>query len=359
MNKLGNRPFELRVYLRGMRPENIFQVLLPSEYADLCIGELLELVFPDDEEGEFRVEDAIDFRENPDLPDIYDVLLDAFDEWRMGRCALTFSENHGPEVGLPDPVVGHLRTHRPGEQDEPVYPVLDLVMEQEYPAVDYVLEQGYWEDRGRLLEWLQSLTLLYFLDKHEFKLLAAPATDIDRQLLPIAKVLEGENIIALSGETGHFAVTEQGRQFLGVQIAETESYIRRFDLFKDVSYDADAGIAEFEGGYGEDLRVQVFIEEGFDPVRVVFLLRLYDGTLDEFIPSWRRLIHEVKFYDGILEPVMSHCRVPEELMAWIIESGYAYIEEREEAAQESRSRKEILHRVKGNQGLNIFLKGVR
>ena len=348
MNKLGNRPFELRVYLRGMRPEDILQVLLPSEYTDLRIGELLELAFPDDEEGQSRVEDAIDLRENPDLPDIYDVLLDAFDEWRMGRCALTFSENHGSEVALPDPVVRHLRMRQPGEQDEPGYPVLDLVMEQEYPAVDYSLERGYWEDKGRLLEWLQSLTLLYFLDKHEFKLLAAPATDIDRQLLPIAKVLEGENIIAPSGETGYFDVTEPGRQFIGVQIAETESYIQRFDVFKDVDYDVDAGTVEFEEGFGEDLRVQVFMEEGFDPVRVVFLLRLYDGTPDEFVTSWRRLIHEVKFYDEILEPVMSHYRVPGELMAWIIESGYAYVEEREEEAQESRSREEILHRVKGN-----------
>jgi hypothetical protein len=30
------------------------------------------------------------------------------------------------------------------------------------------------------------------------------------------------------------------------------------------------------------LRVQIFIAEGLDPVRTVFLLRLYDGTLDEF-----------------------------------------------------------------------------
>ena len=347
VNKLGNRPLELRVYLCGMRPEDALQVLLPSEYTCLCIGELLELVFPDDEEGQSRVEDAINLRENPDLLDIYDVLLDAFDEWRTGRCALTFSENCGSELELPDPVVRHLRMRQPGEQDEPGYAVLDLVMEQKYPALDYALEQGYWKDRSRLLEWLQSSTLLYFLDKHEFKLLAAPVTDIDRHLLPIAKVLEGKNIIAPSDEPGCFDVTERGRQFIGVQIAETESYIQRFDVFKDVGYDVDAGIVEFESGSGEDLRVQVFTEEGLDPVRVVFLLRLYDGTLDKSITSWRQLIHEVKFYDGILEPVMSHFRVPEELMTWIIESGYAHIEERDEEARERRSRREILHRVKG------------
>ena len=345
--------FELRVYLRGMRSEDALQTLLPPEYTGLCISELLESVFPDDEEGQSYVEDTFDLRENPDLLDIYDTLLDVFEDWRMGRCALTFSEVHGSKVELSDPVVEHFGMRRPAEQEEPGYPILDLVMEQEFPALDHAVEKGYWEDKEKLLEWLQSLTLLYFLDKHEFQLSDTPTTEIDQQLLPIAEVLEGRQIIVPTEETGHFDITEPGRQFIGNLIAETESYIDRFDVFKDVAYDIDAGTVEFDTGYGEDLRVQVFIDEGLDPVRVVFLLSLYDGTLDEFISSWRQLIHDVKFYDEILEPVMNHHQIHEELISWIIEGGYAYIEEREEEERENFSHREILERVRGKRSLPI------
>ena len=329
------------------------QVLLPPGYTGLCIGELLESVFPDGEEGWSHVEGTFDLRENPDLPDIYDALLDVFDEWRMDRCALTFFENHGPEVELSDPVVEHVRLRKPAKQDESGYSVLDLVMEQTYPAVDHAVDEGYWEDKEKLLEWLQSLTLLYFLEKHEFKLPATPETEIDLQLLPIAEVLQGRHIVAPCEETGYFDITERGRQFIGGQIAETESYIDRFDVFKDVACDVGAGLVEFDSGSGEDLRVQVFIDEGLDPVRVVFLLRLYDGTLDECISSWRRLIHDVRFYDEILEPVMNHDRVDEGFIGRIVESGYAYVEEREEVAREEMSRREILERVRREQVLSI------
>ena len=224
-----------------------------------------------------------------------------------------------------------------------------MTIEQEYRALDYAVERGCWESREKLLEWLQSLTLLYFLDKHRYPLSAAPTAEVDPRLAKIAEVLSAQGIIAASAETEEtdvFDITEIGRRSIGSTLAETESHIARFDVFQDVAYDREAGVVEFDTGRGEDLRVQVYVAEGLDPLRVVFLLRLYDGSFDEHHPGWPELIHTTKFYEEILEPVVNHCQVEESVLGWIIESGYAYLEEREDTAREQRSRTEILQRLR-------------
>ena len=43
---------------------------------------------------------------------------------------------------------------------------------------------------------------------------------------------------------------------------------------------------------------------------------------------------------------MNHCQVEESVLGRIVESGYAYLEEREDAVREQRSRTEILERLK-------------
>ena len=346
---IGEGAFELHVSLHGTKSENALQVILPPAYAQLRIDKLLDSVFPEDEEGRSYIEGMLDVRENPDLPDIYAALLEVFAEWRTDRCALKFFEDHGPETELSDLALERLSLPSSGNQDHSRYPVLNLVIQQKYPALDYIVAKRYWEDKGTLIEWLQSLTLLYFLDKHEFEFSVTPPTEIERRLLTIAEALQARNFIVPSEKTGVFAITKHGRQFIGNQLAETESYIDRFDIFKDVDYDIDTGSVEFGSGRGEDLRVQIFITEGLDPVRVVFLLRLYDGTVDEFISTWSQRIHDEKFYDEILEPVMDHPRVDEGLIGRVIESGYSHTDERREEAREILLSREILQRVAAKQ----------
>ena len=349
--KIRKGPFELQIHLRGMRSEDALEVVLPAEYARLRIGELIESVFPEDEGGRSQVEDMFDLRENPDLPEIYAALVDVFGEWRTRRCALRFTVNHGSEVELSDLTAEWLTVTCP-KQDDPGRPTLSLAVAQEYPSLEHAIEEGYWDDKGELMEWLQSQTLLYFIDKHDFKLSAAPSQEMEQQLLPIAEALRANQILSISEGTGYFDITRHGRRFIGSQIAETESYINRYDIFKDVDYDVDALAVEFGTDHGEDLRVQVFISEGLDPVRVVFLLRLYDGTLDEFIPSWGCQIHDMKFYDEILEPLMNRQRADDGLIERIIESGYTYIDERAEEKRELLSSQEILHKATAKSSLS-------
>ena len=343
--------WELQASLAGMRPEDALRVLLSPEYATLRVCELVEAIFPDDEPGRSLVEARFDQVENPDLPEIYSVLLDAFRQWRMGHCSLKLAENSGGPIELSDPVAQHLK-HLEGRSEScasgkgPSGPTLAIIIAQEYRALDYAVERGVWESRDKLLEWLKSLTLLYHLDKHEYQLPASLPAQIDPHLATIAAVLVAQGIIAPSPEPGIFYITEAGRQSIGRLLAETESYIARFDVFKDVICEPDAGLVEFDTGRGEDLRVQVFGAEGLDPIRVVFLLRLYDGTLDELLLAWGQPLPSAQFFEEILEPVVNHSQVDESLMGWIIENGYAFLEEREGAVREQRSHAEILERLR-------------
>ncbi len=78
------------------------------------------------------------------------------------------------------------------------------------------------------------------------------------------------------------------------------------------------------------------------------MLRLYDGTFSEFLTTWQQLIHTAEFFEQILEPVVNHSQVDESIIGRIIESGYAYLEEREDAVREQRSHSEIIQRLRAN-----------
>ena len=334
-----------------MKPEDSLQIVLPLDYAQLGVWDLLESVFPAEGSRQAEVEARFDLRENPDLPEIFDVLLDAFAQWRLGYCTLNVSTDDGTQLDPSDPSQKYLHLLPVKGGPDLGCPALHLVIEQEYRAMDYAVRQGYWETRTELLEWLQALTLLYFLDKHELQIPAVATPDGEQGLLTIAGVLYRENLAVPLVETGMITITESGRQFIGSLLAETESYIDGFDLFKDASYDLRSGSVEFETGNGEDLRVQIFEAEGLDPIRVVFLLRLYDGTFDKFLSNWQQLILDTDFFDEILQPAVNHDRVEDGAIGRVIESGYALIEEREEAAREVRSRQATLERFRSRTSL--------
>ena len=342
--------FQLQVSLKGMKPEDSLQIMLPSDYAQLGVWDLLESVFPAGGPRQAEVETKLDIRANPDLPEIFDVLLDAFAQWRLGYCSLYVSTDDSIRLDPSDSSQKYLKQLQSKEELNSACLLLHLTIEQEYLAIDYAVRQGHWETREELLEWLQVLTLLYFLDKHESELPPFETADADPGLLTIASVLFRENLALHSVETGMIRVTESGRQLIGRLLAETESYIDRFDLFKDVAYDFRSESVEFDTGDGEDLRAQIFEAEGLDPIRAVFLLRLYDGSFDEFAPDWPRLILNAEFFDEILQPAVNHDRVEVGTIGRVIEIGYALIEEGEEAARELRSQQSTLKRFRSRTG---------
>jgi hypothetical protein len=330
---------ELRVTLGDMDLEDAFRVTLPASYSGASLGELLDRTFCEDEAGRARVRSGFDLTENPDLPEMYEALVDVFNGWRDGRFSLRLFVNHGPEAGRLDPVGDHIRSGFAGG------PLLDLIIEQRNTPLDYAVRRGHWPGKKQLLEWLSDSALLYSMDRHGLEPRVEPATELDRRLLPVAEKLRDTGVLRPSAQTGSFEITAEGRQVLADMIAETESYLALYDIYEDVRSLDRSGPVEFGTGHGEDLRVQVYEAEGLDPLRVVFLLLLYDGTLDSYEGDWREAIQSERFYDHVLAPVVDRPEADDALIESIIESGLTYLAERDEESAATARRRELLARA--------------
>ena len=331
----------LRVTLGDMYLEDAFRVTLPPSYARLRLGEFLDRLFPTDDVRQARIREYFDMRENPDLPEIYDVLAEVFREWNIGRCTLRFFVNFGPELDLSEGLRKHLSVARPAVRGALAGAMLDLVIEQRYRPLDYAVGRGYARSKAELLEWLQDHTLLSLLEGDGLKLEVEPRSEAGRRLLPIASRLCEKDLLEPSQETQAFVVTREGKRLLANMVSEAESYIERYDVFKDVLYDLEARSAAFDTGRGEDLRVPVYEAEGLDPLRTVFLLRLYDADLE----GHQHDLREGSF-EQLLAPVVDHQHVDEATVEWIIERGFAYVEEQDEESRRLARWQEVSSRSK-------------
>ena len=354
--------FEVRVSLTGMNADDALTVVLPPEFADTTVSQLLAHTFSSGEEEQSAVASMFDLRANPDLPEIYGVFLEAVEEWREGRCTFSFSGSDGQDLDLGGLVSRRLECSSaavaaparenlfnppsPKESNgESPLPRLLIRIEKQYHAIGYATQMGFWETREELLEWLQSLTLLYFLDKHEVEIKAPLPGGSGPGLKAAEAALRSKGLISCSADTQIFSITRKGRRFIGRLLTETESYIDLYDHFKDTEFDPDLDAVGFDTGRGVDLRVRAFLAEGLDPIRTVFLLRLYDGALDDFLSNWESLLDDEAFFEGILEPAVNRYDVDESVIGQIIEAGYGFLEDREESARELESQQEIIRRV--------------
>ena len=343
MSTSGKGSLELRVTLGDMGLEDAFRLRLPAAMSWLTVGGLLDEVFSEEDAAQIRFLSVLDNQANPDLPAMYEELLDIFAQWRRDDCTLRFFARHGPQVRLADRVGDHVN-FRPSQRGEhTVDPTLDLAIEQTHDVLGRFADWG--GGNGALMRWLQRRTLLYFMDKHRFRLSVDPSDKLSRSLLPIADELASRRLIAGSEESGVYEPTDEGVELVQRMVVEAESYIDRFDLFSDTLLEPDEEV-EFGTGIGEDLRVQVYRSEGVDPVRAVFLLLLYDSTLDTYSETWQESIRKEEFFNELLRPVLDHATVDDELIALVIESGYAQSEELSEAAEERAFEQDVLRRVR-------------
>ena len=340
--------FEFRLSLTGMDPADDLVIVLPSEYAEHSGAWLLDRVFPEDEQLRNGIVSMLDVRANPDLPDIYTVIVDAVEGWRKGLWDLSVSTDGGDGLDLAGLVYPHLQQpfRGPESPGSHPYPHLHLRVSQNYHALDYAVREGLWPSKDELLGWLRELTALYFIDNFDCALPVIPPCG--QRLAPGVAGLQTKGLIAPSEETGTFEISDDGRRFIGRLLSETESYIDLYDHFKDVDFDDEAQEVGFDRGRGVDLRVQAYQTEGLDPIRTVFLLRLYDGSLNTFADEWQGRIADENFFDDILEPVVNRYYVDDSLTGRIVESGYSYLDERHEQARQLANDRNIMWRVRNH-----------
>ncbi len=325
-------------------------VELPGETHRLTLRQLLGRLFPEDAGGQAEVHARLDRNANPDLPACYAVLLALVEQWRFGLCRLSLATGRG--WGRPahpdDPVSAHLRlpplcrrVGGCGGAD------LTLTMLPAYRPLEWAAIQGYAENRQQLLDWMQSCALLYFVDKHGCAVPPPADPSLSEPCRPAVSGLYRRRCLRPAADGNHSQVTETGRRLIGALLEETEALIDSFDLFKDARWNEDERAAEFDSGRGADLRVDAIIAEGLDPVRSVFLLRLYDGSLDPFADQWQRLVGDPAFFDRLLEPVVNRDMPPppDAVLTAIIDDGYVLMDTRAAAAADRRARAEIQRRL--------------
>ena len=345
MTVVENRFFELQIALRNMPCEEAFRIQLPIEMSDLSLHELFNEVFSQDSTTQDSFFRTLDIEFNPDLPQIYEELLGVFAKWRTGDCNLTICSKDGAKINRHDISKGHLEYHRASRDQHVAQTVLNLTIQQTFDVFARYVD---WHDGTvPLIKWLQQRTFLYFMDKHQFRLSICPENKLDRNLLVIANDLEYLGLISKSKNLRVYEFTTLGENTVQQMVLETESYIERFDIFGDTLLN-HYGHIQFNTGTGEDLRVQVYQCEGLDPVKTVFLLLLYDCTLDTYSDTWRERIIQNDFFNQLLQPVLDHSEVSHDAIGLVIEDGYAYNEEALEQQEESAFKEDIWRRLSSN-----------
>ena len=239
-----DRALTVRITLGEMTLDDAFSMRLPASFRELSLGDLIERVFPDDSYAESTA--SLDVRANPDLPELYESLLDTFRTWRRGGCDLRFCVNDGPEISAAEPVAKHLGVLRPAQT------LLDLVIEQRFTTLDHAVAHDHWTSTKELREWLQSYTMLYLVANsgRPFGLNVEAEPDIG--LHTIVSSLEKRRLAEPSPDSRSWQVTPDGRKELEGLGRETESLCERYDVFRDVLYGLHVAI-EFESGLGRDL----------------------------------------------------------------------------------------------------------
>ena len=244
----------LRITLGDMPLEDAFEVETPFP-ADITLGSLIDATFPPDPCDQRQVKRLLDARANPDLPDMYDALLELLDHWRERRCDLRFYVNHGVELTLDARIDGWL-VERDGAPA-----LLDLVMEQLPTPLEYAVHQGYADDSGAVLRWLEETAVLFFLWRRPDTERLGVAEDA--RLAEVVHRLDDLGYVSICD--GAEEVSPQGDQHMQQFISEAESYVDRYDLFSDVLPGAAPGSHRFGTGRGIDLRVHVYEAEGVGP----------------------------------------------------------------------------------------------
>ncbi len=345
--------FNLSVSLTELPPRAVLPVRLPAGFLQFSFARLLDTVFPPDADAQTAIEASLPVRSNPDLPDIYAAMLPFFDRRRAALCTFKLATGWGKRVELwekPD-------LPAPGAADG--CPALDLVIEPEYRPLAYAARHGYGGTGEELLAWLRQCALLYFLDKHGASFSLSECGGNGATAL-VAKRMTAQGLLRYAADGRELKIAPKGRQVIGRLLQETEDYIDRYEVFQDVLWEQDTERWQFASGYGADLRVEAFIAEGLDPVRAVYLLRLYDGSLDQFLACWPRLLDDLNFFNRALEPVVNRDLAPADAIQSIVEDGYAWLEDESMAAAALRSQEQIARQVRqafGNSARSNFASG--
>ena len=310
--------FELIVTLGEMDLDDAFRVQISGLSASTNFADFLDSIFSPSTNKPEPIANVFDIKTNPDLPEIYDYLLDIFNDWQNHKCSLGFFINYGPEIALSDYLVDHLRS-----LENKI--ILDVVIEHRYTPIEYLLDQSYYNNRFDMMVWLKQITMLYCIGTFGTIDKSVVESDTENPLAPIIYTLIQDDMLHQNETT--LDLTVKGNNHINHLIQQSESQIDQYDVFRDVLYDFESNTAMFNSGRGEDLRIPVYEFEGLNPLRLTLLRLLEELDLPDMEDMWHTLIGKEDFYSELLTPLVDHQYVENSVLANIIESGLAFAEE--------------------------------
>ena len=378
VSSLSVQSFDLKLILIGMDPNDYFEINLSQNFLADTLERLFEHLFPATCAAQGKIGRLLDAETNPDIPDIYRIFSQVIDEYTKGLCILFFFTEFGLPLELANLVSDALDTQSKksyvaydargsegpcdslgkvyGHHDErgqvisdPYRMSVTVNIYQAYRPLEYAVSEGFWESRHAVLGWLRSLSLLYFMDKHQTKIEADQGMADDSVALTIFD-LRQKGLISALPDSSTLVINDLGRNFIEQLIEETESYIDCYDHFRDVYYrslggEISPGSVQFESNRGVDLRVEIFLNNQLDPIRTVFLLLLYDGTLDQFTGDWQTVITNESIFEDLLRPVVDRNCVDEKTIHLLQKLGEDYLLSQRVQSGESKYQQEIIRLI--------------
>ena len=282
-------PLVLRITLDDMNLLDGFYMSLPASAGKLSIEDAMRKhVICENAEDRIKVRQKLARDRNPDLLDIYDALLYLYEQAEAGELAVSYHINNGDsDVKRTDSV--HLHQHNCATDDElaRLYNLLDLVLEVKYNLDPFSGMTD--EQRDAMLRDFRHTFVLYLMDKFDYQPDLQDSSGMEFQssalslfpldhLSPVLEYLSSEDMGLICFDE-KYSITSRGYNLLSSMIEEAEFYIDNYDIFGDV-YVNGAGEISFNTGYGENLVVPVFVREGIDPYRSIFMVALYLGNMD-------------------------------------------------------------------------------
>jgi hypothetical protein len=348
----GGIPLVIRITLGDMELLDGFYMPLPADASDLSIEDAIgKYVLCESEEDRIEVKRKLSRDPNPDLLDIYEGLLCLYEQGKTDTVTLSYHINDGASDIQPTDLVSlHQRlctTAPPFEKGRlggipadgklaGTYRLLDLVLEV-YDNLDPFSGLTD-EQKDAMLKDFRGIFVLYLMDKFGYETRSVGARHASplrestdpKHLSTVLEYLMSEDVGLATGIGGEYYITPRGHDLLNSIIDEAEFYIDNYDIFGDV-YVRGGREIRFDTGYGDNLIVPVFMREGIDPYRALFIAALYLGNMDELAPDLDILSSEDPFREllNLIACSPTEEDIGTELLDRVIREGSLKVRERQ------------------------------
>ena len=305
----------LKITLGNMSEEDGFLCDLTNFSTDNTIASLIEYICDSDWSPSKN-----DLALNPDLEEMHIELISIFGDSIEGKSSLNFL-SQGNEINTSDKIMTLAKTipNYNADSDNKQALLLDIVLEQKFTPLDYSVKLGYWNSVQKFVYVLEEQSILFTLLN---------------QAISIAKIKTlGKTVQSTIDRLNHqglinelYQLTEKGRSSCKTLLQRSTKLDNQYIIFADVKFDPVAKIVEFNTGDGEDIRTQVYQEEGLDPVLTFFEVNLIED-ISEWFMSWANSQNSKNFFNQLLNTSVIYKPLKSKSLEFIIEKGLANLDE--------------------------------